>query len=127
MIAAEAREMVGLVIDGAVRDTEAIAVHHFPVLSRGLAIGACTKERAGRLNIPIQLGGATAPPSDIVVGDADGVVIIEQQRAEEVYQAAWNRRQRESRPSRSLVAVIPRWSCEGADARRSPGGGAKRD
>ena len=47
-VAAQARGVVGLAVDGAVRDIEAIKEHAFPVFSRGLAIGACTKERPGR-------------------------------------------------------------------------------
>ncbi len=58
-VAAQASGVNGLAVDGAVRDIEAIAEHRFPVFSRGLAIGSCTKERMGRLNIPVVLGGVT--------------------------------------------------------------------
>ena len=46
--AAQARGVAGLVIDGAVRDIDAIEALRFPVFSRGLAIGSCTKEKAGQ-------------------------------------------------------------------------------
>ncbi|MBZ5622335.1 MAG: RraA family protein [Acidobacteriia bacterium] len=95
-VAAQARGVIGLAVDGAVRDIEAIAEHAFPVFSRGLAIGACTKERPGRLDVPIQFGGVTVRPGDIVVGNADGIVIIEQDRADQVYEAALARREREA-------------------------------
>jgi 4-hydroxy-4-methyl-2-oxoglutarate aldolase len=94
--AALARGVAGLVIDGAVRDIDAIEALRFPVFSRGLAIGACTKERPGKLDVPIQFGGATVRPGDLVFGNADGLVIVEQGRIEEVYQAAVERRTRES-------------------------------
>jgi 4-hydroxy-4-methyl-2-oxoglutarate aldolase len=94
--AAQAKGVLGLAVDGAVRDIEAIAERGFPVFSRGLAIGACTKERPGKLDVPIQFGGVTVHPGDIVVGNADGIVIIEQDRADEVYQAAVGRRDREA-------------------------------
>jgi 4-hydroxy-4-methyl-2-oxoglutarate aldolase len=94
--AARARGIAGLVIDGAVRDIDAIREARFPVFSRGLAIGSCTKERAGKLDVPIQLGGALVRPGDVIVGDADGVVVIEQERLDEVYATAVSRRQRES-------------------------------
>ena len=95
-VAAQARGVIGLAVDGAVRDIEAIKEHAFPVFSRGLAIGACTKERMGRLNVPIQFGGVTVRPGDIVIGNADGIVIIEKDRADQVYAAALARREREA-------------------------------
>jgi 4-hydroxy-4-methyl-2-oxoglutarate aldolase len=93
--AAIARGVAGLVIDGAVRDIEAIEALEFPVFSRGLAIGSCSKERRGTIDAPIQLGGAAVRSGDLIVGNADGVVVIEQDRIETVYAAAVSRRQRE--------------------------------
>ncbi len=95
-VAAQARGALGLAVDGAVRDIEAIAEHAFPVFSRGLAIGACTKERPGRLNVPIQFGGVTVRPGDIVIGNVDGIVIIDQDRADEIYEAASRRQEKEA-------------------------------
>jgi 4-hydroxy-4-methyl-2-oxoglutarate aldolase len=94
--AARTRGIAGLVIDGAVRDIDAIEAVRFPVFSRGLAIGACTKERAGMLNASVQLGGLTVRPGDLVFGNADGIVIVEQNRIHEVYEMAMSRRQKES-------------------------------
>jgi 4-hydroxy-4-methyl-2-oxoglutarate aldolase len=94
--AALARGIAGLVIDGAVRDVDAIEALKFPVFSRGLAIGSCTKTQPGKLRTTIQLGGATVRPGDLVFGNADGLVIVEQDRVEEVYAAAVMRRARES-------------------------------
>jgi 4-hydroxy-4-methyl-2-oxoglutarate aldolase len=94
--AARTRGIAGLVIDGAVRDIDAIEAVRFPVFSRGLAIGSCTKERAGQLDGPIQLGGATVCCGDLIFGNADGLVVIEQDRIEEVYEAAVKRRDREA-------------------------------
>jgi 4-hydroxy-4-methyl-2-oxoglutarate aldolase len=95
--AAQARGIAGLAVDGAVRDVDAIAERRFPVFSRGLAIGACTKERLGTLNQPIQFGGLTVRPGDIIVGNSDGIVIVESERAEEVYENALRRRMNETR------------------------------
>lgn len=94
-VAAQARGIAGLVIDGAVRDIDAIAERRFPVFSRGLAIGACTKERRGALNIPLLFGGLMVRPGDVVAGNSDGLVVIEQDKAEEVSRAAVERRRRE--------------------------------
>ena len=94
--AAQARGIAGLVIDGAVRDIDAIREARFPVFSRGLAIGSCTKERPGKLDTPIQLGGATVRSGDLILGDADGLVVVEQERLDAVYETALSRRKRES-------------------------------
>jgi 4-hydroxy-4-methyl-2-oxoglutarate aldolase len=94
-VAAKARGVAGLVVDGAVRDISAIEELRFPIFSRGLAIGACTKERFGTLGDPIDLGGVSVRAGDIVVGDSDGVVVIPAERADEVYQSSLKRRERE--------------------------------
>lgn len=94
-VAAQARGIVGLVIDGATRDTEAIALRGFPIFSRGLAIGACTKERFGTINETLDFGGVRVRPGDVVVADVDGVVIIDQDQAQQVYETALARRDRE--------------------------------
>jgi 4-hydroxy-4-methyl-2-oxoglutarate aldolase len=93
--AAQARGIAGLVIDGAARDIDAIRQVRFPVFSRGLAIGACTKERPGNIGHAIQFGGTTVRPGDLVLGDADGLVVVAQERLDEVYETACRRRQRE--------------------------------
>jgi len=116
-VAAQARGIAGLVIDGAVRDIEAIEKRRFPVFSRGLAIGACTKEKFGTLNEPIDLGGVTVRSGDIVVGTGDGVVILEGQTIEQVLRAAIMRRDRESEIFRQLndgrttleILDLPKW------------------
>ncbi len=94
--AAQARGIAGLVIDGAVRDIDAIRAVKFPVFSRGLAIGSCTKERPGRVGVPIQFGGVLVRPGDMILGDADGLVVVEQERLDEVYETALSRRGREA-------------------------------
>lgn len=95
-VAAQARGVVGLALDGAARDIEAVRQAGFPVFTRGVAIGACTKERPGRLNVALRFGGMIVRPGDVIVGDADGLVVIDQERLEEVYAGALSRRKREA-------------------------------
>jgi 4-hydroxy-4-methyl-2-oxoglutarate aldolase len=94
--AAQARNLGGIAIDGAVRDIDAIRQAGFPVFSRGFAIGACTKERPGSIGGPIQFGGLTVRAGDLVLGDGDGLVVVEQDRLDEVYATALVRRRKES-------------------------------
>ena len=73
--------VVGVVIDGAVRDSEAIRELGFPMYAAGLNPNGPTKSVSGRLNHPISIGGVTVHPGDLVVGDADGVTVIERDKA----------------------------------------------
>lgn len=73
--------VVGIVIDGAVRDSEAIRELGLPMYAAGLNPNGPTKNVSGRLNHPISIGGVTVRPGDLVVGDADGVTVIEREKA----------------------------------------------
>lgn len=73
--------VAAVVIDGAVRDSEAIRALGFPMFAAGLNPNGPTKNVAGRLNHPISIGGVTVRPGDLVVGDADGVTVIEREKA----------------------------------------------
>ncbi len=94
-VAAQASGIAGVALDGTARDSEAIAARRFPLFSRGLAIGACTKEKIGAVNQPLDFGGVQVRPGDFAVGDGDGIVIIAREAAEQVYAAAVERRERE--------------------------------
>lgn len=91
--AAIARGLGGLVIDGGVRDADDIGDADFPVFSRGLCIQGTTKERApaGTLGEAVRIGAVIVSRGDLVVGDADGVVVIPAAGAAEVVEAAERR------------------------------------
>jgi 4-hydroxy-4-methyl-2-oxoglutarate aldolase len=86
---AKARHLAGTVIDGVCRDADAAAAVGYPVFARAnwMRTG---KDRVtvDRLQGPVELGGITVLPSDIVVGDRDGVVVIPAARAAEVLEVA---------------------------------------
>ena len=73
--------VAAVVIDGAVRDSEAIRELGFPMFAAGYNPNGPTKSVAGRLNHPISIGGVAVHPGDLVVGDADGVTVIERDKA----------------------------------------------
>ena len=73
--------VVGVVIDGAVRDSEALRELGLPMFAAGLNPNGPTKFVPGRLNHPISIGGVSVNPGDLVVGDADGVTVIERDKA----------------------------------------------
>jgi RraA family protein len=73
--------VAAVVIDGAVRDAEAIRSLGLPMYACGLNPNGPTKLVPGRLNHPISIGGVTIEPGDLVVGDGDGVTVIERAKA----------------------------------------------
>lgn len=73
----------GIVIDGVIRDIEGTKQLNYPVFCKGTTIAASSKAGMGEINIPISCGGQTIHPGDIIVGDADGVVVIPQYFEEE--------------------------------------------
>ncbi len=73
---AEARGVVGLVIDGCVRDAAALEAHGFPVFSTGIALPGATKELPGAIDAQVVAGDVEVNPGDWVVGDVDGVVVV---------------------------------------------------
>lgn len=73
--------VVAVVLDGAARDAEAIRALGFPMFAAGLNPNGPTKFVPGRLNHPISIGGVTVHPGDLVVGDCDGVTVIERDKA----------------------------------------------
>jgi 4-hydroxy-4-methyl-2-oxoglutarate aldolase len=74
--AAEARGLAGLVIDGRVRDVDALAAHGFPVFSAGIALPGASKVLPGTVGTPVRVGGVSVAANDWIVGDVDGVVVI---------------------------------------------------
>ena len=74
----------GLVVDGVIRDIVGVKELNFPVFSRGTTVAASGKTGLGEVNVPISCGGAPVIPGDIIVGDADGVVVIPQALEQEI-------------------------------------------
>ena len=78
------RGISGLVIDGTVRDSAEIIELGFPVFCSGCSPAVTAKTEAGEVDIAVECGGIGVRPGDIVVGDADGVVVIPAGAAEEI-------------------------------------------
>lgn len=78
----------GLVVDAACRDTDTLAGGTFPIFAAGRNPCGPTKGLAGTMAKPISVGGAPVQPGDLVVGDADGVVVIPRADVAAVLEAA---------------------------------------
>jgi regulator of RNase E activity RraA len=83
------RGVAGMVSDGPVRDSGTLAELGLPLFCAGASAPPnLVKHHAVDLNVPIGCGGVPVYPGDIVVGDADGVVIVPRHLAEEIANAA---------------------------------------
>ena len=78
----------GVVIDAAIRDSLELRELGFPVFAVGANPNGPTKFVPGRMNWPISCGGIGVAPGDLIVGDADGVVVVEREKAASLLDAA---------------------------------------
>jgi 4-hydroxy-4-methyl-2-oxoglutarate aldolase len=73
--------IAGVVLDAAVRDSVEIREMGYPVFAVGTNPNGPTKFVPGRINHPICAGGIAISPGDLIVADADGVVVLEREKA----------------------------------------------
>lgn len=78
----------GIVLDGAIRDIQEIRALDFPVFYRATTIAASLKGAPGELQVPVSVGGVSVQPGDIIVGDANGVIVVPKEKEEEILNAA---------------------------------------
>lgn len=74
----------GVIVDGTVRDAEALEALRLPVYARGLCPNGCNKDGAGEVGAIIACGGVAVRPGDIIVADRDGVTVVPLDDAAEV-------------------------------------------
>ena len=80
--------IAGVVMDGAARDTIEIIEMGYPVFAAGTNPNGPTKNVPGRIGHPVSVGGVTVNPGDFIIGDADGVVVVEREKIEGLLPAA---------------------------------------
>lgn len=76
------RGLAGAVLDGTIRDSEALSQMDFPVYARGVSPNGPYKNGPGEIGSVISCGGVVIYPGDIIVGDQDGVLSIRPHEAE---------------------------------------------
>jgi 4-hydroxy-4-methyl-2-oxoglutarate aldolase len=101
---AQSRGIVGLVIDGGVRDVSALERLGFPVFSATIALRGATKLRPGSVGAPAKVGDVDVELGDWIVGDSDGVTVVPSAQLDDVIAAGRARAQKESRMFEQLRA-----------------------
>jgi 4-hydroxy-4-methyl-2-oxoglutarate aldolase len=110
---AKGRGVVAVLVDAAVRDVEELRELGLPVWTRHVRVRGAEKAVAGAIGEPVEVGGATIRQGDAVVLDADGVVVVEQERIEEVLEAARARAERERDKRAQLEAGALSYDLDG--------------
>ncbi|MBA4709331.1 RraA family protein [Aquitalea aquatica] len=95
-VAAKAAGIAGLVINGGVRDVAAIGTHRFPVFSRGISVRGTVKASSPSVGQAMLFAGAPVALGDLVVADADGVIILPAAAITSTLQAAEARAEKEN-------------------------------
>jgi 3-hexulose-6-phosphate synthase / 6-phospho-3-hexuloisomerase len=89
--------VVGVVIDGAVRDVDDIRKLKFPLFARSFTPTAGEPKGFGEINAPIEVCGRAVEPGDWIIGDESGVVVVPEKHAMEMANRAIDVLEKESR------------------------------
>lgn len=82
------KKAAAIVIDGPIRDMDALSKWSYPIYCTGATPGGPYKEGPGEVNVPIACGGISVNPGDIVLADRDGIIVIPPRDAPQILEKA---------------------------------------
>ncbi len=114
---AHGRKVAGVVVDGAVRDLDAIRDRGGPAFSRSVSPNAGEPKGHGEIGVEVTVGGHRVRPGDWIIGDTSGVVVVPRERAAEIANRALDVLEHENRvreeiqrgSTLSAVQKLERW------------------
>jgi len=119
------RGIAGVVIYGAIRDSEEIRELGFPAFSSLVCPAAGDPKGMGMMGVSLKIGEVTIQPGDWVIADDDGVVVVPRERAVEVANRSMAVVEREAREKAEIsqgstlgkIAELEKWDQQRHDKR----------
>lgn len=103
-VAAEAKQITGIIIDGGLRDIDALERRKFPAFARGIGMRGTVKAQAPLVGKPMVMAGVNIALGDLVVADTDGVLVLPQAEVKRTLEAARQRTEKEAVTMKRLLA-----------------------
>ena len=99
----------GLIINGCIRDSDALRRMDFPVFATGVSPNGPLKHGPGEINFPVCIAGQVISPGDIIVGDSDGFVAIDPADAPFVLEKALAQKAKEEALLKDISRLDMSW------------------
>jgi 4-hydroxy-4-methyl-2-oxoglutarate aldolase len=112
-----------ILVDASVRDVEELVELGLPIWARYVRVRGADKATPGELDVPVDVGGTTIRPGDVVVLDADGAAVVEHERVAEVLAGALAREENERVKRAKLQEGALSYDLDGLRAIVEEGGG----
>ena len=93
----------GIIIYGAIRDSDEIRRNSFPVYAVGVTHRGPYKDGPGEINVPISFGGMVIQPGDLMLGDGDGCLCIPEAELATVYESTLAKNEAEAKTMANIA------------------------
>ncbi len=105
---------VGVIVDGAFRDLEGCEEEGFPVFARALTCRSAGKAKTGAIGVPVECGGVTVCPGDLIVADVNGICVLKEEEVPAILTRTRNKirsqaytRQEMERTGKVIPRILP--------------------